>query len=1097
MKNCFRCISILLIVCMLFGSTVSASAANSTEKESQKTWNVKINTLDVDGNKIADVELSVKPGADGAKEEAIKSAADSATEVSLVPGSYTISEKTVPDGYQKAADVAFTLDAEGKVTIQEDSGAKEAADRQITITNQKLAAKETTASADNTEQTQTEQTQQTQAVSAASAMAASDAITTQSVLPESVTPQSAPADASSSFHATIVTKDGGSEYVSGSTVTFLIKYKLDYGAVNSGDYVYLTVPKALAVARLSVDPTHFSSSALDHTDSDGNQVYKLVFTELAAKEGISGNITLRVTANNTSDSSITPSVEIGNDSLSVTVIPGGTSDTGTETRAIEKDALGKDGTEMSTGWNSKEGGYSLYDPDKGATAQYRVYVNLKHAYMTDATVTDYLPAGLTFDDSITYCWTETGQSDVDLTEDELAQISFKQDGNKLIWNFGGLLSNRQQLLIQYKATVPAGVAVTYHNAAVINYTEDGQSKTESASRNIYPESNADASLGVKSVDKTEISDDPADQYVEYTLTFKTHSSEYTMIPFEIGDIKLDDKLDANVVFDHVSYTDDNFSVTYDETKHAVHIENKKRISDSGDEHEVSFVVNFKNVPVGTTVTNTVGGNTVKTKKYGGSMALTALKTLDGTKPGDHTFKFQLLDSAGKALQTKGNNADGTVSFDKISYSKNDLGKTYTYTVKELAGDDTSITYDNSVYTVSVTPTDADDDGNITADPVITKNGASADSLAFNNGAETSVSVTKKWIGQAASGATVDLYADGVKTDKSQTLNESNDWQYTFTGLDKYKDGKEIAYTVQEETLDGYSAAVTGDAASGYTITNTNTATISIPVTKTWVGTAGAEADVTLLADGAEKETATLTATLTAATEWKHTFANLPKYDQTTGKEINYTLTEKALDGYTEAVTGTAATGFTVTNTLIPKDVESYTAVKTSDAEGKVLSRGDHITYYITITNTGNTNLVGLWARDFIPDYTHYISADHDGERGVIDGRQQVSWFIDSLKPGSSITLSMVVAINDCVPNGAEIKNTAFTELTKNAKRPRVNYPTNPRNLTNEVVVKVNSANTTFSPKTGDSANTVSYLMLAAASLTLITLMYRRKKKYHN
>jgi len=355
-----------------------------------------------------------------------------------------------------------------------------------------------------------------------------------------------------------------------------------------------------------------------------------------------------------------------------------------------------------------------------------------------------------------------------------------------------------------------------------------------------------------------------------------------MIPFEIGDIDLNDKLNDNVVFDHVSYTDENFSVTYDQATNTVHIENIKRIADSGDEHEVSFVVNFKNVPVGTTVSNTVGGNTVKTTKYGGSLVLTAAKTLNGTKPGNHTFQFQLQNSAGKVLQTKTNNADGTISFDKISYSKNDIGKTYTYTVKEVPGDDTSIMYDNSVYTVSVTPKDDDNDGIITADPVITKNGAAADSLAFDNGAETSVSVTKKWIGAAASSVIIDLYADGVKTDKSKTLTADDNWQYTFTGLDKYKDGNEIAYTVQEETLDNYSTAVSGDAVNGYTITNTNTTKISIPVTKTWVGTAGMEADVTLLADGAEKDTAVLT----AETGWKHTFENLPKYDSVTGKDIS-------------------------------------------------------------------------------------------------------------------------------------------------------------------------------------------------------------------
>ena len=144
MKNLFRCISILLIICMLIGNTVSASAADSTEKESQKTWNVTISTLDSDGSRIAGVTLTVKPGADGIADKTLTTTADSAASINLTQGSYTISETTVPDGYEKAADVAFTLDAEGNAAIQEESGTTEAAGRQITIVNPKPPRKKQT-----------------------------------------------------------------------------------------------------------------------------------------------------------------------------------------------------------------------------------------------------------------------------------------------------------------------------------------------------------------------------------------------------------------------------------------------------------------------------------------------------------------------------------------------------------------------------------------------------------------------------------------------------------------------------------------------------------------------------------------------------------------------------------------------------------------------------------------------------------------------------------------------------------------------------------------------------------------------------------------
>ena len=179
--------------------------------------------------------------------------------------------------------------------------------------------------------------------------------------------------------------------------------------------------------------------------------------------------------------------------------------------------------------------------------------------------------------------------------------------------------------------------------------------------------------------------------------------------------------------------------------------------------------------------------------------------------------------------------------------------------------------------------------------------------------KTSVGVTKKWIGNAAESVTVNLMADGNKVD-SQVLNEGNEWQYTFSNLEKYKDGKEINYTVEETPIDGYKSEITGDMNSGFVIKNINTEKISIPVNKVWVGKTGKEAEVTLLADGKEKETIKLT----EEKGWKHTFTELPKYDEVTGKEINYTLKEKAQEGYSSVITGTSETGFTVTNTITGK-----------------------------------------------------------------------------------------------------------------------------------------------------------------------------------
>jgi hypothetical protein len=186
----------------------------------------------------------------------------------------------------------------------------------------------------------------------------------------------------------------------------------------------------------------------------------------------------------------------------------------------------------------------------------------------------------------------------------------------------------------------------------------------------------------------------------------------------------------------------------------------------------------------------------------------------------------------------------------------------------------------------------------------------------------SVGVAKKWVGPKGSEVTVKLLADGTEVEGQElTLNEGNNWSGEFTGLRQYNaDGSEIVYTVTETEVSGvdtskYSIAVTGDAASGFTVTNTNKETVSIPVTKTWVGPAGSEVTVGLLADGADTGK---TVTLNGGNGWSDSFTGLAKYNAD-GTEIAYTVTEAGVSGvdadkYDTAVSGDAASGFTITNT---------------------------------------------------------------------------------------------------------------------------------------------------------------------------------------
>ena len=87
-------------------------------------------------------------------------------------------------------------------------------------------------------------------------------------------------------------------------------------------------------------------------------------------------------------------------------------------------------------------------------------------------------------------------------------------------------------------------------------------------------------------------------------------------------------------------------------------------------------------------------------------------------------------------------------------------------------------------------------------------------------ATAEVKVTKAWVGPKAASVIVHLLADGVDTGKTLTLDEAGSWTATFADLPKHQDGTEIAYTVKEDAVEGYTSEVTGNAATGFTVTNT-------------------------------------------------------------------------------------------------------------------------------------------------------------------------------------------------------------------------------------------------------------------------------------
>ncbi len=77
--------------------------------------------------------------------------------------------------------------------------------------------------------------------------------------------------------------------------------------------------------------------------------------------------------------------------------------------------------------------------------------------------------------------------------------------------------------------------------------------------------------------------------------------------------------------------------------------------------------------------------------------LIAQKIMDGEPPAASAFTFELKNTEDETVQTASNDENGRIAFE-LSFDK---AGTYTYTLSEVAGADTSILYDSTVYTAEI------------------------------------------------------------------------------------------------------------------------------------------------------------------------------------------------------------------------------------------------------------------------------------------------------------------------------------------------------------------------------------------------------------
>ena len=161
------------------------------------------------------------------------------------------------------------------------------------------------------------------------------------------------------------------------------------------------------------------------------------------------------------------------------------------------------------------------------------------------------------------------------------------------------------------------------------------------------------------------------------------------------------------------------------------------------------------------------------------------------------------------------------------------------------------------------------------------------------------------------------------TEKVVTEGADKAWKWKFENLDKYENKQEIQYTVEEEAVgEGYVGIVTGSMAAGFKITNSRTPEKTfVEGEKTWDdannqdGKRPTTITVKLYKKVGDKEKEEVTTQEVKADDqgnWKYKFDNLPKYEG--GKLIEYSVEEKAVEGYTPEISG-----YNIKNTHTPEE----------------------------------------------------------------------------------------------------------------------------------------------------------------------------------
>lgn len=257
-------------------------------------------------------------------------------------------------------------------------------------------------------------------------------------------------------------------------------------------------------------------------------------------------------------------------------------------------------------------------------------------------------------------------------------------------------------------------------------------------------------------------------------------------------------------------------------------------------------------------------------------------------------------------------------------------------------------------------------------------------------------------------------SDGSEQEK--TVNKDDAWNdVVFEDLPVYQNGQRISYTLTESAIDGYTNDIR-NSGNTFTITNTHIPeTVNVDVTKIWTDGENQDGNrpdsISVILTGSDGKR--YTTTITAANNWKHTFLKLPKFFNE-GTQIEYTLTEDTMSGYSDVVEKRSDYVFVLTNKYSPATVDVTIVKKWDDDNDRdgmrpesvdiVLNGSDGKLYTGTLStengytcvfqsvpkyHDGGTLINYTIAEEKIPGYTTTIAKDASGYKFTLTNTKPI------------------------------------------------------------------------------------------------------------